>query len=471
MRKLKLFSAFAAAFTMLTMAVTPAMADEDPKLPFELTAPENVSITYLDGNDSVNTCSVSYSQNTSMSEFFTKFADPDSHDEVVKQINEMGYDDIWAQCQVDWSIDSTEDWHVNEYWTTEGYDKDYHQHLGDWAYIGLNHSPELVNKAWIFRWMGNIDDPEDSYWYGTHNDDSDIPGWKDVLKEGQYDVVPVNDGEHTAKIDLDKHTIYVRARWMVTVRTMTTYKADEPDVIDEEGKDIVITTDWSNIASVGKDAVKFEGAAKDMVAAPAISDLRMTDEEFNGQPVIAFKIVVPDELISLQTALKANGGDIALETEARVAGTEEWKGLQGDWLLKSGELKVALINLLEEGKVIEKDTPVELRCRYYVTNTNEKEDFTSDYSEVLTFGTKEIKADPTDPPKEEVKEEVEEPKKEEPKVEKKEKEEDDKCSLCGFCPQPLGICIFIWIAIIIIVIVVVIVIVKKSGNKDKKDKK
>lgn len=47
--------------------------------------------------------------------------------------------------------------------------------------------------------------------------------------------------------------------------------------------------------------------------------------------------------------------------------------------------------------------------------------------------------------------------------------EDDKCPLCGFCPQPLGLCIFIWIAIILAVIIIVIIVISATRKKDEKE--
>ena len=52
----------------------------------------------------------------------------------------------------------------------------------------------------------------------------------------------------------------------------------------------------------------------------------------------------------------------------------------------------------------------------------------------------------------------------------------DKCALCGFCPQPLGLCIFIWIAIAAAIVVILIVVVllpkkKKCPNCKAKVKK
>ncbi len=59
------------------------------------------------------------------------------------------------------------------------------------------------------------------------------------------------------------------------------------------------------------------------------------------------------------------------------------------------------------------------------------------------------------------------------------KSEDDdpakkKCRVCGICPfQPLGICLFIWIAIILIVVILIVVLVskKKKDEDEKKDEK
>ena len=48
------------------------------------------------------------------------------------------------------------------------------------------------------------------------------------------------------------------------------------------------------------------------------------------------------------------------------------------------------------------------------------------------------------------------------------------CPICHFCPQPLGLCIFIWLIIIVAVIavvVVVVVLVKKKKNKADKENK
>ncbi len=63
-----------------------------------------------------------------------------------------------------------------------------------------------------------------------------------------------------------------------------------------------------------------------------------------------------------------------------------------------------------------------------------------------------------------------EPQPETPSETKVEKPEKKKCKVCGICPvQPLGICLFIWIAIALILIIVLIIVIKKTVGK-KNDK-
>ncbi len=55
--------------------------------------------------------------------------------------------------------------------------------------------------------------------------------------------------------------------------------------------------------------------------------------------------------------------------------------------------------------------------------------------------------------------------------------DEGKCALCGFCPVPFGLCIFIWLAILLAVIVIIVILIavtrpgkcKKCGAKLKKD--
>lgn len=367
-RIISLAAAAALAVSALSLSAFAESQGTDPKLPFELSAPTNVSLTYLDGNDSYNTCEIAYSQNNSMSQWATRNGDPDEHDKVIEELNAMGYDGVWVNAQVDWSIDSQDDWKCNEYWLTDGYDADYKQHLGDWAYTSMDYSAETTNSAWIFRGMGNANDPEDRTWHGHHADGEDFDGWKDVLKEDQYTLIANDDGEKYAKIDLNKHTIYTRVRWRVTVRPL-------------EGDDTYVVSDWSDIAAVGKDAVKIDPIKPDELDKPEISDLHYTDKDFNNYPVIAFKLAVSDKLKEQLTRASGTRGAIWLEVEAKIEGSE-WVGLQGDWVIKAGDMEMGLQNLMEKTGSIKKGTPIKLRARYWCSQVGVEQDFYTQWTTI-----------------------------------------------------------------------------------------
>lgn len=371
----KIASLISAVLLAMPLFQIPAHAEE--QLPFTLTAPEHVAITYLNGDDSPSTCQIAWSKNASMSEWAAKHADPETHDATVKALGDMGYDDLWFSAQMDWSIDSTEDWHYNSYWDTEGYDENYIQHLGEWAYTSFLDSPEITTTAWVFRYMGNIEDEGDYAWFGRHADSDDFNGWKDVLKEGQYTIID-DDGSKQAKLNFDEHTVNVRMRWLVTGRKL-------------DGSEIHVGSDWSEIASVGKDAKPVAEAFKQGdIPAPAIRDLRYADEDFNTFPVVAFYLDVPDTVSQALTKAAAVNGEIRMITEARIP-NGKWIELQGDFKLKSGEMKIALQSLAEDTKSIPKDTPIELRC-YYDCDPGNGVWFQTDYSNVLTFGAAAMQA-------------------------------------------------------------------------------
>ncbi len=379
---LSLFSVSASAVPVLDdhelpiIPVLPSDPTDGPdepaaELPFELSAPENVSITWLNGNDSPNTCEIHYSQNDSMSEWSSRKAA--DHDAVMKELNEMGYDDVWITVQTDWSIDSQDDWHYNEYWDTEGYDEDYVSRVGEWAFLSCSYSDEISMSTWIFRNMGNIDDTEDHTWYGCHEGGNDYDGWKDVLKEDQYDILTDEDGSY-AKIDFTEHTVYTRVRFLVTCRTL-----------GDETQDILIGSEWSKTAAVGKDAAEVKPLEPGDIAAPVISDLKYTEEESSGSPVISFKLDVSEELSAQLSQVTGTSGAIRLITEAKLADKENWTELQGDFSIKAGDMQIGLHNLEEVEGRIEVDTPIQLRARYYCMQDG-RDDFTSDWSEIISFG-------------------------------------------------------------------------------------
>ncbi len=123
-----------------------------------------------------------------------------------------------------------------------------------------------------------------------------------------------------------------------------------------------------------------------------------------------------------------------------------------------------LFNLAnEERPNVPKDSIIELRCRYRYDHPKYFDDaIYSDWSKIISFGTDDINYGNTPANDGQVDDDGQA------------KQDKKTCPICHFCPQPLGICIFIWLLIIlavIIIIVIIIAIAKKRKKKDKKEKK
>ncbi len=445
----RILSLFLVGMMLLSFLTVFASAAENG-LPFDLVAPGYVTAAWCNGNDSPTTTNLAFSLSNEMTTFFKNKETAHLDDTIEQFMQNAGCDDIWMSVQVDWAVDEVNDsvsgWHYTEYWDGDEYfglgkDSEGNARYGEWDIIDgpLNNATETVQVIQVTRGV-----PNDDRWNG--DPETHTPGVKDQLKPDQY----TYDEENEALIiDYTKHTVYFRVRFVVTVRS-------------EGASDKYYFSEWSNTVSVGKDGEKAEPLTKADVDAPVIADLHMTDKEFNDNPVVAFTLTVPDKLMKNATKAAARGGGIVIETEARVKGDTEWTQMGNtDWIIKSGEMECALLHLVnDERPTIPKDTVIELRCRYRCDQP-ELDDIYSDYSKIISFGTEDINAgnqglstdtgDVTEPGD----------------------TEKDNCWLCGFCPQPLGICIFIWLIIIVVVIVLLIVIltVSKKNKNDRTERK
>ena len=448
--------AFLLTLVLLLSLTASFSAAADGSELFTPPAPEHVSLKWMEGNDSPTTCVFSYSVPTSMSAFQTAI---DEAEDKAAFLAPYGLEDAWYTLQIDWALDDVNDpvsgWHYNKYWDGDkthglGKDSDAKLHCSDWDGIdcGIGNVTETVNDVWILRGVPNDDrlngNPETGY-----------IGLKDQLRPDQFTYDYDNE---ELEIDFTKHTVYARARFVFVV-----YKAGD------DGYTYYFSP-WSETASCGKDAEAYTPIKAGDIAAPEITDLHMTDKEFNGNPVVAFTLTVPDALAKMGVDASAHGGYIYIETEARVKGDTEWVNMSNtDRDIKPGEMECALLSLLsDEHPSIDKNTPIELRCRYRCYQEGVDEDVFSEYSKVLTFETTEIGNDL--PPTPTAGATADDPTPT-PKAEPKDEKKDDKCPICHFCPQPLGLCIFIWLLIIIVIVVVIIVVVKvtkkdKDKNKD-----
>ncbi len=458
----KIIASAACAAIIMSAASISAAAEVDTKgfdLPFEAEKPANTALGWLDGGDSPTTMKITYSMGGSMNEWLSAAADPATHDATMEKLSkENGIDDLYVSAQIDWAIDDPENgWHWTKYWDGEivktedreewtgyGYDKDYQVRTGDWDILDGWAYPQKINDCWILR--GGLVNDTTEWFYGT-----DLkPGVKDQLKEDQYTLEDTDseDNEKLLVIDWTKHTAYVRVRWAITAT-----KIENDTTITRP-----IFSEWSEISSFGKDAAEAVSYTKDDIKPPVITGLEYYPDEFNGYPQISCTLTVPAELEKALTSINARGGDIRVEFEARVP-DGEWVGLQGDLTITSGKMVFALQNLAESligedgeksGVILEKGSPVELRARYFVMD--DTEDFYSDYSDVLTFGTEELSA----PEKVSAAEES----KASDESQTSEKNEQEKSN-------PLIIIIIIIVLLIIIIIIVIIIISKKK--KDKKN--
>lgn len=431
----------------LLLAFAPAFAAESAsggELPFDLVPPAYVTANWLEGNDSPTTTAISYSLSPEMTDFFKRVEEAHLDGTIEELYAQYGITELSMTTQVDWALDDVNDsvsgWHYTKYWDgyTDaygfGYDEEGRYRASSWDAVDywIGNATDVVNDHWIIRGVSEDElngDPETL-----------TPGVKDQLKPEQYTY-----GEDGLVIDFNEHTMYFRMRFVVTTFSENV-----------EGPSYYYS-DWSNVASIGKDAEAFEPLTKEDIPAPVISGLRRTDKEFNGNPVVAFTLTVPDALAENASKVAAQGGGISIQTEARVKGDEEWILMPNtDWTIKGGEMECSLAPLANDAHPrIDEDTEIELRCRY-VCSQPELDDIFSDYSQVIAFGTDAINQGGSEG------EGSGADTHEEGAPEKK------TCPICHFCPQPLGLCIFIWLAIMIAIVVIVIIVLKQIKKNMKK---
>lgn len=440
-------------FTMTAPPIVQAAPDTDAELPFELKAPTNVAIASANLSYSPTAMLVAYSMDNGMNSFLG--LDADSKDKKVKA---EGHESLWINAQFDWAIDNENDWHYDTSWDEPDYDpsEDVEEQtestkFGIWdAQVGNAH-PEIVNTARIMS-SGIIyaDNSKDNTWW-LGNDDR--PGLINELEDNQYTLRRLHDDteDQVLEIDYTEHTAYVRVRWVVTVR-------DKDD--NGELKDTRIFSDWSRTASFGKNAPAQKIFTASDLPAPAVSALSITGEKFNGSPVASFELGVDDALAEKLTQIYCAGGSVDINVEGRISGYDKWNSIPGDWTVRPGKLRAELRSFTQPDTQIGDDIGIELRCRYHCLQNDPSTgsfagEISSEWSEILSFGAA--------PEKESSSHEVStaQPETEMTAAQPSETAQntsspEEVCELCGFCPQPLGICIFIWLSVIAAIITFIV---------------
>ncbi|MBQ6262113.1 MAG: S-layer homology domain-containing protein [Clostridia bacterium] len=390
----KIVSLLICAVMLVTALPLYSTAAGGRSCPMELTKPTNATLQWLMGGDSPTTSRFSYTQPAGVTAFVA--AKDRAHDEGTEEAfwAATGYDDIIITTQIDWAIDDPTDWKYNanpEAWDGRygfghirvGTDEEYEDRyvVGEWEYVDDGFvGSEATREEWVLRGFGGpYEDWCDSE--GWTGDGAYKPGLRDQLKEGQYEIT-----EDGLVIDWDEHTAYVRVRYVVIGQ----YWNDEGMFED------FYYSDWSDPASYGKDAVRWEPPTEDDVPAPVISNFRMTDEEFNDWPVIAYTLDVPEDFLTLVSEVTGHGGYAYVETFCRELGKGgEWISIQGDGTIRSGENKWYLVTLSGTVEMTEY-TSLELKTRYVVEvkldEPGRKVEYTlySDFSNILTFKGKDV---------------------------------------------------------------------------------
>ncbi len=270
----------------------------------------------------------------------------------------------------------------------------------------------------------------------------------DLYKKGSYsdayiniaDAVIQRDvpfGDYTFNnfyFDHENHSLYIRCRYYMEWETY-----DGETVGEKHSK----VGEWSDVAIFGKNGNGITPEEPTTYEAPVISDLTYVPPgEGYELGHLTYIQATPEQVwnAGIYYEMTKVGDFEGLETEISINGgawqpyntTDAW----GDWCLLNGARTASL----EEPR-IEADSNIKLRVRFLGTHGP------SAWSNVLELnggGTQNVPTETTG-------KHTDSPAPSNP-------QEPDSCSLCGFCPVPLGLCIFIWIAILLALIIIAVVI-------------
>ena len=353
-------------------------------LPFKLIPPKAVTMSKVYDEDSTDV-NLSFSKEEDMVSFMQDMAD---EEKKAKFFSDYGVEDFGINAQIDWAIDDKTDWHHDTWWDDNeatryfgmGYDLDGHPRTCEWDIVDLGLYPQTSEDVWITRYGGNPEYPEDTRWNGEDYEGGvHRNGMKDVLKEGQYIIKHNDENEAYFTIDYKEHTLYTRMRYYVWI-----YESDNQGGLNTR----YLFSDWSETASYGKDGVDTNPYTEDEIPAPMVSNGYVNGYEFNGYPEVSYNLTVTEDLAKKFTKIRGLGGYTTVEVEARIKGTDEWFGRQGEGEPKN-DMYFEVLALAGDGKPIYKGTEIEFRTRYFVSqrrgyNTETVSEFYSPYSDVLT---------------------------------------------------------------------------------------
>ena len=325
--------------------------------------------------------------------------------------------------QYDVSLDGEDSWQHNEEWDTEYYNDG---HVNGYPVQSLR--SELI-EDFEFFWLTYYEGPDS---------DTFVP-YKPAILTEKF----TGDGyeQDIYSFDVENHSLYIRCRYYMEWET---FDAEKNEIGEKQSK----FSDWSESAVFGKNSTQIIPDEPTTYAAPVISDMKIVLSEGDDNSHIEYAQTTPESvwMTGVYYLMKEEGQFDGLETQVSIDGGEwiEFSTADSgdDWCLWNGSR-----GAYNDDVPIEENTNIKLRIRFIGTHGP------SEWSNVLELnggGTQENPDDTGKAPDEK------------PPVDEK-----DKCSLCGFCPVPLGLCIFIWIAIVVVVILVIVIIIVTLTKKKK----
>ena len=340
--------------------------------------------------------------------------------------------------QYDVSLDGEDNWQYTSEWDTYCWQGSYGE---GFQTMSLN---------------GDLMDTFEFFWLTYHEgqgSDTFLPYQPAILVEKHKDA---DDYEwETYYFDTENHSLYIRCRYFIE---WTPYDKEN----DEIGETQYKFSEWSDSAVFGKNSTQVVPEKPSTYEAPVISDLKIIVPGDGWNNYVEYTQTTPESvwLAQIYYLMNPDAGQFdGLETEASINGGA-WQSFStansgGDWCLSNG---VRSANPYDED-VIQEDTNIKLRIRFTGSHGP------SEWSNVLEINGG---ANVTPKPTEEAKptgEPTGEPG--DGQDGNKEPVKEDKCGICGFCPEPLGLCILIWIAIVVVVLVILIIILVSTSKKGK----
>jgi hypothetical protein len=251
--------------------------------------------------------------------------------------------------------------------------------------------------------------------------------------EGAIKSKKTDDGKRARVFDFDEHQLYVRARFAY---------------FDSESETSYCSA-WSDVYSVNDSFNKTDtGFSADLTALepPFVSNAFYGVAD--GNNLIYFDISLGNELANAAWAVKrAAGEDLVLKSQIRVN--------DGEWQYWSVEDELYPYTTGLRAFMVDDDMlngELEFRCCFSYDGNEDAgiEAFSTPWSKsIIRTADNSFSI---------------------VKSSDKNKEEPDagKCSLCNICPQPLGVCAFVWLTLAVIAVLIALIIVKaiRRGKKN-----